>query len=439
MPRKENDDILEKSKKTTTRKKTTKTEKDVKEEINEIKEEIPSEEVNEKSSIKKFDNKKIIKYGLIVAGVGFVSFAAIRIMRPIVFSLAHYIIKLEKGVNDDYQAREISVEAEEVKSMTMPKYINTIGELKANESVMLHSELSGRITEILFTEGTNVAKGDLLIKLDDEQAQAELRMRKAKLQLAEAEYDRYKRMREGGAGSGKEYDKAFAEMNVAKSEVEAAEASIKRTEIRAPFEGTIGLIDVSVGSYVQPNQELVHLVDQTPIKVKFGVPGKFINDVGVGQSVELRVESAKNRIFKGIVEAVDSHVDSATNNISLRASVPNEDGVLKAGLFADVMLVIGEQGDTVTVDEASVERIGEQEFVWVVDRKKARRVGVLTGVRNKGRIEIIAGLKPGQVVVNAGQLRLYEGAWVKILNMGAEQEKTNDEHIIEEVVDEFLD
>jgi membrane fusion protein (multidrug efflux system) len=331
---------------------------------------------------------------------------------------------------------EIAVETEEVKSVVMPKYVNTIGELKADKSVVIHSEINGKIDKISFSEGTNVAKGALLIKFDDKQAQAELRLRRAKLEMAQIEYLRYKKMRASDAGSEKEMDKATAEFNMATAEVEAAEANLQKTEVRAPFDGTIGLIDVGVGAYVQPNQDLVTLVDQNSIKVKFGVSGKYVNDVGVGQTVELRVESCKNRVFNGIVEAVDSHVDSSTNNISLRAAVSNEDGALKAGLFSDVMLVIGEQGETITVDEAAIERIGEQEFVWIVDRKKARRLGILTGARYRGRVEVIAGLKPGQIVVVAGQLRLYEGAWVRSINTDANLD--NDGAGVDELVEGMM-
>ncbi|MDR3285566.1 MAG: efflux RND transporter periplasmic adaptor subunit [Holosporales bacterium] len=391
---------------------------------------------NKKESFKNKDlvlKSKYLKYGIIsiVILLGFFAFS--RIIRPILLSLAHYIIKLEKTGNDDYQAREISVEIEEVKSISMPKYINTIGELKANQSVVLHSEINGRIKEIVFKEGTTVSKNDILIKFDDEQAQAELKLHKAKLQQTEVEYDRQKKMKESGAASGKDYDKALAELNMARAEVEVKEANLHKCEIRAPFEGTIGLIDVGAGSFVQPNQELVTLVDQTPIRVKFGVSGKNVNDVGAGQTIELRVESSKGKVFKGTVEAVDSRVDSSTNNITLIATIPNEEGALKPGLFADVMLIIGEQGDTITVDEAAIERVGEQEYVWVVDQKKARRVGILTGARNKGRIEVIAGLKSGQTVVIAGQLRLFEGAWVKFMNKSDAGEAAID-NMIEEVM-----
>lgn len=365
--------------------------------------------------------RKILKISGLVVAILCGGYVALRIARPILIQCAHYILRSERDRDADMTNREVTVEVEKIKKVVMPKYINTIGELKANASVVIHSELNGCIKELAFTEGSLVNKGDLLIRIDDAQFQAELRSNKAQLLAAKAEFERFKKLHDSGVGSGREYDKALAEMDIAKSRVEMAEAQLKKTEIRAPFEGTIGIIDVGPGSFVQTNQELVTLVDQTPIKVKFGVPGKFVNDVGIGQTVELKVDACKNRTFQGTVEAVDSHVDSATNSVWLRASIPNDHGTLKAGLFANVTLVIGEQGDTITVDEASVERIGEQEFVWIVDNGKARRTGVLTGMRDKGRIEVVAGLKEGQIVVVSGQLRLSEGTWVKPTNLSEEE------------------
>lgn len=418
----------EKNTKTPQKKKNTQdyTPKEVNEEDEKPKEDIENGSFLVLGKKKMFQKSKVIKIISIFLVIGLISFVFMRISRPILISFANYILRSEKEDTEDYYSRIVTVEAEKVQSLTMPKHINTVGELKANASVVIHSEINGRISEIVFVEGTEVKKGDLLIKFDDEQFQAELRSYEAQYQAAKTEFARYEKMRASGAGSGREYDKALADMNITKSKMEVAAAQLKKTEIRAPFEGMIGIIDVGPGSFVQTNQELVTLVDQTPIKVKFGIPGKFVNDVGIGQAVELKVDACKDRIFRGIVEAVDSHVDPTTNSVSLRASIPNEDGVLKAGLFASVSLVVGEQGGTITVDEAAVERMGEQEFVWVVDRGKARRVGILTGSREHGRIEVIAGLKEGQVVVVAGQLRLSEGRWVKVTNMDLDEKENKD-------------
>jgi membrane fusion protein (multidrug efflux system) len=362
-------------------------------------------------------------------------YVAVKIARPMLVSFATWILRSDKDDEDDYYSREVSVEAERVISMTMPKHINTIGELKANASVVIHSEINGCIKKIHFVEGSMVKQGELLISLVDDIYQAEFRAHEAQYLATKAEFERLSKIRASGGSSNRELEKAQAEMNAAQAKMESSAAQLKRTGIRAPFDGKIGLIEIGEGTYVQPNQELVTIVDQTPIKVKFGVPGKFANSVGVGQAVELKVDAFKDRIFRGAVEAVDSYVDSSTNCVALRASIPNEDGALKAGLFASVSLVIGIQGETITVDESAVERIGEREYVWVVDRGKARVVYILTGTRERGRVEIIAGLHNKQIVVTSGQKGLSEGRFVKIVNMDVNSESPEREAYLTESPD----
>ncbi|MDR1597791.1 MAG: efflux RND transporter periplasmic adaptor subunit [Holosporales bacterium] len=357
-----------------------------------------------------------VKIGVLLAVIGGIGFSLVRVSRAPLQKFARWILTTDERSDEDHLSREISVEVERVVSTSMPKHINTIGELKANASVVIHSEINGGVQKIHFVEGSEVKKGDLLIKLNDDLYQTGVRENEAMYAAAKAEFERLEKIRAAGAGSVRELDKARADMNVYAAKLDSANAQLKRTEIRAPFDGVIGLIDISEGSYVRHEQELVTIVDQTPIKVKFGIPGKFVNDVGVGQAVELKVDAYKDRIFRGTVEAVDSYVDSATNCIALRASIPNEDGMLKAGLFASVSLIIGIQGETITIDESAIERMGEQEFVWVVERGRARRVPILTGARERGRVEVIAGLTTKHVVVTSGR-GLSDGRYVRIVNM----------------------
>jgi membrane fusion protein (multidrug efflux system) len=199
--------------------------------------------------------------------------------------------------------------------------------------------------------------------------------------------------------------------------LDAAKARFEKTAILAPFTGNIGLINVSVGAYVQAGQELVTIVDSTPMKVEFKIPEKHVHDVGVGQTIEVRIDAFKDRVFTGVVEAVDSKVESESHSISIRGSIPNDSGILKAGLFANISLIIGEQGETIMIDESAVDREGEIEFVWVVEKGKAGRRRIMTGTRENGKIEVIGGLQPGQIVVTVGQIKLGDGVRVKITNM----------------------
>jgi membrane fusion protein (multidrug efflux system) len=137
----------------------------------------------------------------------------------------------------------------------------------------------------------------------------------------------------------------------------------------------------------------------------------------------VRIDAFKDQVFRGAVEAVESQIESESHSLAIRGSIPNDDLLLRPGLFANISLIIGEQGDVIQVDEAAVDREGEIEFVWVVEKGKAMRRRVLTGIRENGKIEIIAGVRPGQVIVIAGQLKLSDGVRVKLTNLEIEEEK----------------
>lgn len=343
-------------------------------------------------------------------------------MQPMVRSFCTYILESDEAVTNK-QGRVISVEDEIVKTGTMTKRISTVGKIRANAAVMIRSETHGRIKEISFTEGSTVKKDQPIIFFEDADAQAEVKQAEAEVSLRKADFDRINKLYLQKIGSTKDHDKARIELAVAEARLEAAKAKLDKTVIKAPFEGTIGLIDVSVGAYVQAGQDLVNLVDATPIKVDFKIPEKHVHDVGVGQTIEVRIDAFKDQVFRGAVEAVDSQVESESHSLAIRGSIPNDDLLLRPGLFANISLIIGEQGDVIQVDEAAVDREGEIEFVWMVEKGKAMRRRVLTGIRENGKIEIIAGVRPGQVIVTAGQLKLSDGVKVKLTNLETEEEK----------------
>ncbi len=343
-------------------------------------------------------------------------------MQPVVRSFCTYVLESDENTAAR-QSRIVTVEAEVVKTGTMTKRIVAVGTIRANASVTIRSEMNGRIKELLFTEGASVKKDQPIIQFEDADAKAELKQAEAEMVLRKADFDRIAKLHEQKIGSTKDYDKSRAELSIAEARLDAARSRVDKTLIKAPFEGTIGLIDVSVGAYVQAAQDLVSVVDATPIKVDFKVPEKHVHDIGVGQTIEVRIDAFKDRIFKGTVEAVDAKVETESHSIAIRGSIPNEDNLLRPGLFAHIGLIIGEQGDTIQVDEAAVDREGEIEFVWVVEKGKASRRRILTVVRENGKIEIIAGIRPGQVVVTAGQLKLSDGVRVKVSNFEEEAAK----------------
>lgn len=353
--------------------------------------------------------------------VGLVVLVALKVAyRPVVIRGCTWVLSESEDDSMLKQKRQVAVEAQTVHLGTMTRRIQTVGKLTANASVTIRSEIHGRIKKIAFREGSQVKKDDLLIQFEDDDIQAELKQAEAELALRKADYSRAVQLQQNRAGTMKEYDKANAELAVSEGRVAAARSKLAKTTITAPFEGTIGIIHFGEGSYIQANQELVHLVDTTPMKVDFKVPEKFVNDVGPGQMAEVRVQALGERVFMASVDAVDSKVDTENHSIAMKGSIDNENGVLKAGSFAQVSLIIGEKGGTIVVDESAVDREGNFEFVWAIEKGRAHRQRVITGVREKNKTEIVAGLRPGQIVVTAGQIRLADGMNVNITNMTPE-------------------
>jgi membrane fusion protein (multidrug efflux system) len=341
-------------------------------------------------------------------------------IKPVVKSVCTYVIESDDSKRLGREGRLVAIEAETIKFSTMTRRINTVGKLNANAIVTIKSEINGRIREILFTEGSSVSKDQPVIQFEDADIQAELKQAEAEFTRASADYERFSKLHEQKIGSSKDYDRAKSEFQMTEAKVDAARARLAKTVIRAPFEGNVGLISFSPGAFMQVNQELVTIVDSSPIKVEFKVPERFANDIGVGQQAEIKIDGFKDQSFMATVEAVDAKVEAESHSIAAKASIPNEKGLLKAGLFANVSLIIGEKGDTLNVAESAVDRDGEIEFVWVVEKGKAARRRVLTGVREGGRIEVIAGLRANQIVVTAGQIKLADGLRVKITNMETE-------------------
>ena len=364
----------------------------------------------------KFSSEKVaLMLGGSVIGVLAIVFG-LKLATPLVKRACQSI--LEAPDAGGQHARFASVEAVVIKPGTISRRITTVGKLRANESVTLRTEMQGRIKEIAFKEGSQVKQGDVLIRFEDEEAKAQVVKAEADIEFRQARYDRMTLLQSKGLTKAPELDQERGGLNMAKAELEVAKAKLAKTVIFAPFEGKIGLIDVSVGAFVDSQKELVTLVDFDPMKIDFKIPEKYIHDIGPGQSAEIKLDSFPNEIFHATVEAIDSRVDPQTHSIAVRATIPNEDEKLQTGLFGRVGVIIGVKNDALLLPESALGREGDIEYVWAVTNGKAGRKRVLTGTRENGQVEITAGLRADEIIVTSGQLKLGEGMAVKISNMG---------------------
>ena len=213
------------------------------------------------------------------------------------------------------------------------------GTLRSDESANISTEIDGRVQGVHFTEGQTVEQGALLFTLDDTVYRAELATAEANLQLSERNNERAMELLQRNAGTVRARDEAEAQLAIDHAEVDLARARLDKTRITAPFAGVVGLREVSVGGYVTPGQDLVNLEDIDPIKVDFPVPERALSAVEVGQAIEVTVDAWPGRTFEGEVYAIDPQIDAQGRSIAIRATIDNQERLLRPGLFAAVRLI----------------------------------------------------------------------------------------------------
>jgi len=305
------------------------------------------------------------------------------------------------------------VEAIAVERVALPRGVSAVGSLRSEDSVMLRSEVTGRIAQINFQEGGRVAKGQTLIQLDDSVTRAELQQAQANLSLASSQYNRARQLAEQGFISKQARDEAASQFKVQQAAVALAKAHLEKTAILAPFDGLIGLRNVSVGDYVSPGSDLVPIESIDPLQVDFRIPEQFFSEIKVGQRLVLSFDALPGQTREGQVGAISPLVDVGGRSILLRADVPNPDGVLRPGMFARVRLEFTDDFALV-VPETALAPSGDEQYVYRVEDGKVERVTVRIGLRQSGRVEILEGLKKGDMVVTSGLQKVTDGQEVEV-------------------------
>lgn len=308
----------------------------------------------------------------------------------------------------------VTVEVVKVVTAPMPQTIIAVGSLRSDESVTLRPESAGRISEITFQEGQRVTKGAPLVKLDPAIPQAEVAQARANLTLAKSKFDRAVDLAQRNYISGQARDEAENNYKVAEASVQLAQAKFAKTDIRAPFSGIIGLRSVSVGDYVKEGADLVNLESIDPLKVDFRVPETYLRQIQVGQALQVTLDALPGKSFNGKVVAVNPLIDTAGRAVVIRAQVGNQDTTLRPGMFARVRLITKDQSDAMVVPEQALVPQGNEQFVFKVLDGKVARVKVETGQRRDSKVEVLSGLAAGDMVVTAGQLKIRDGATVRV-------------------------
>jgi membrane fusion protein, multidrug efflux system len=288
-----------------------------------------------------------------------------------------------------------------------------LGTAHANEAIEVTARTTSVVTRINFREGQRVKTGDVLLDLDNRQESADLSLAEAQLKQAENQYKRSQALMTTKAVSAADLDQLEANVLVAKAQVRGASARLDRLSITAPFAGTVGLRKVSIGDLVGPDTVITTLDDTGIIKLEFGIPETFVGDLRTGTTITADSTVYPDRHFTGTIASIDSRVDPVTRAVTVIATVPNGDGLLKPGMFMTVGLEKKRDDVLLIPEEALVPREGRQ-YVFVVEDGKAIEHEVTLGGRAPGLAEIRSGLETGAVVITEGTQRLHTGAAVQV-------------------------
>lgn len=292
--------------------------------------------------------------------------------------------------------------------------IVTLGSMLANEEVDIASEIAGKIERISFEEGASVKKDAILVKINDDDLQAQLKRAIFQRDLLKEKLNRNKILLDKDAISRESFDQIETDFNMVEADIQLLKVKIDKTEIRSPFSGTIGFRHISPGDYLQPNSLVAKLVDASKLKLEFSIPEKYKNRPLKGSSIEFTTEG-DNNTYNAKIYAIDPIIDQKTRTMTLRALFNNSAGRISPGMSARVM--VGKKtGTTIMIPTQAIVPDTDSRKVWIVEQGDAVSRSVVTGVRNEDMIEIKSGLSVGDSVVITGLMQIKEGAKLQITN-----------------------
>ncbi|MDI9638561.1 efflux RND transporter periplasmic adaptor subunit [Geitlerinema splendidum] len=331
------------------------------------------------------------------------------------------ILWLKKGkeVAEIVLKEPTPVEAVRAKSGPILRRINTVGSLSAIQSVTLRPQVNGKIEKIYFQGGARVKAGDPLFKIEDGIYKAKVAEAEAHLMVNRETYNRAIKLLEKNFGTPQERDKTYAEMMVAQAHLDEAKIQLENTLIKAPFEGVIGLSEVSVGALVSESVELANLVDLDPINVDFSIPESYLPFVHEGDIVDVTIEDFDILPIEATIKAIAPEIEESTRTITIRAEMPNANLSYRPGEFARVLVLAGKIENAILIPATAIEREsgGEEEYVMLVVDNVAVRSTVSTGMKDGNDVEITHGVKANDLVVSAGQFKLRDGDEVNVVNL----------------------
>lgn len=329
-----------------------------------------------------------------------------------------YRITENKSESDDSKGNDgkgkaMNVSGIVAKTETFENNLSLSGSIEANEQVEIRSEISGIVEGIYFQEGSNVAKGQLLFKVNDSELRAQLRQAQTKQALASENARRAKLLLEKEAISQEEYDISNAEFRSSQSQSQLIQAQIAKTFVKAPFAGKIGLRSISPGTYISPTVLVANLLNTSKLKITFSIPEKYASQVKLNTSLTFTVSGSDDK-YTAKVYAIEPGIDTNTRTLQIRAIAENKSGKLLPGSYANVELPLEKLKDAILVPTEAIVPVQNGKKVFISENGKAKEVMVETATRTDASIVVLSGLKAGDTIITTGVMSLKAKAPVKI-------------------------
>jgi membrane fusion protein (multidrug efflux system) len=323
--------------------------------------------------------------------------------------------KKEKGqlASGNRPSGPMVVEGFLVQPESISDNIEVPGSLLPAEETQIRAEVSGRITQLNIREGSTVQKGALLVKLFDRDLQAQLRKLEVQLQIAQKTQERQGELLKISGVSQQDYDLTALQVDNLKADIESVRISIDKTEIRAPYQGEIGLRNVSLGSYLSPTDIVATLRQVNQLKLEFSIPEKYVKSINKGYKVKFRVDGGE-KTHTATVMATESGVDQATRTLRVRAIVNESHPELMPGVFAKVNLQLDKNSDALLVPTQAVIPQARNKQVILLRKDSAQFVVVETGLRDSAFVQVVSGLQAGDTVITTGLMAIRPNAKIKI-------------------------
>ncbi len=301
---------------------------------------------------------------------------------------------------------------------TWQPFLQVVGSLTAVAGIEVTSEVGGQISAIHFSSGEQVRQGDLLLELDDDTDQAQLRGLVAERTLARLKFERVAKLVREKSVSKSDYDEGRATLDNAEALVSAQQALIAKKSVRAPFDGRLGIRRVDLGEYLTPGAPIVPLEKLDPIFADFTLPERELARVAVGQTIDIRVQAYADETFAGRITAIDPGVNVGSRTFRVRGELENASNRLRPGMFADIRVNLPQEEHVITVPSTAISYAPYGDSVFVIEDKEgatvATRRQVEIGASRDGRVAVVSGLQVGEQVVSAGHNKLRSGQAVKV-------------------------